>query len=186
MRILGIDDAPFTFSDSTVPIVGALLRSPAYLEAVMTSKVSVDGTDSTAAIIEMVRGSRYSDQVKLVLLDGIAFGGFNLVDIDAVHDSLRVPVATVTRDAPDMIGLKGALQKHFDDWQCRWELLERHPVVKIDTDHNPIYVSFVGIRSDDLKGILRSCTIQGAIPEPLRVAHIIASAFVKGESYGRA
>lgn len=185
-RVLGIDDAPFSFSDGKVPIIGALVRPPGYLEAVMRSAVSVDGDDATAKVREMVSGSRYREQVKLILIDGIAFGGFNLVDIRDLSEGLNVPVATVTRDRPDLFLLKAALQKHFSDWEGRWELLGREPLTPIATDHSPIYVSCAGIGIEELKASIRSCTVQGAIPEPLRMAHLIATAYVKGESHGRA
>jgi len=185
-RVLGIDDAPFSFSDGTVPIVGALVRPPTYLEAVLRSAVTVDGDDATVKVVEMVSRSRYREQVKLILVDGIAFGGFNLVDIRALSEGLGIPAATVTRDPPDPDRLRAALQKHFVDWEERWELLSREPIIAVATDHSPLHVSCAGIDMDELKAALRSCTVQGAIPEPLRMAHLIATAYVKGESYGRA
>ena len=36
------------------------------------------------------------------------------------------------------------------------------------------------------KEVIRLSSTRGCIPEPLRVAHLLATAFVKGESYGRA
>ena len=49
-----------------------------------------------------------------------------------------------------------------------------------------IYYQSVGLDDSDAQQILRLSSTHSQIPEPLRVAHIIATAVVKGESYGRA
>jgi len=44
----------------------------------------------------------------------------------------------------------------------------------------------LGISLAEAKEIITLATIRGVIPEPLRVAHIIASGISRGESYGKA
>ena len=66
VRILGIDDSPFRFGDKESLVVGALVRAPNYLEAVMRTQVEVDGDDSTERLAEMISSSRYAEQVKAV------------------------------------------------------------------------------------------------------------------------
>src|SRR5207245_1944886 len=58
-RFLGIDDAPFRFSDETVPVVGVVVQAPSYIEGVLTTLAEVDGHDATERIASMVRRSRY-------------------------------------------------------------------------------------------------------------------------------
>ena len=53
VRVLGIDDAPFSFGDRKVPIVGVVVRLPAYVEGVMMSEVTVDGDDADRCIIDL-------------------------------------------------------------------------------------------------------------------------------------
>jgi len=186
VRVLGIDDAPFDFKDRTVPIVGAMLRCPSYLEAVMTSEVAVDGTDANDKVVEMVRSSRYKEQIKIILIDGVSLGGFNVVDIGYIHQTLDIPVATVTRDMPDIEGMSNALKKHFPDWEHRLEIVKRKELTKVVTRHNPIYVTYEGIFERELLQVLEGCTVLGALPEPVRVAHLIGTAMVRGESKGDA
>ena len=40
-----------------------------------------------------------------MLLDGIAFGGFNVVDLPALAESLGVPCASVMRRVPDLAAM---------------------------------------------------------------------------------
>jgi uncharacterized protein len=186
VRVLGIDDAPFKFGDEKVPVVGAMLRAPSYLEAVMTSAATVDGNDSNDVISKMVNASRYRDQIKLMLIDGIALGGFNVVDIGEIFERTGIPVATVTRDRPDIDEMSRALRKHFIDWERRLDIIKRKEIMAVTTRHSPIFVSFEGISKEELVMTMEGCTVLGALPEPIRVAHLIAAAMVRGESKGDA
>lgn len=185
VRVLGIDDSPFEFGDRRSLVVGALVRSPDYLEAVMRTEVAVDGDDATDALAEMISRSRYRDQVKLVLVDGIALAGFNVLDLEALHERTRIPVATVTRDAPDIAEIEAALKKHFDDWKRRLSLITRHPLRTLDTGHKPIHASVLGMEWTEFSQLVRATTVRGALPEPVRIAHLVSAAMVKGESRGR-
>ncbi len=185
VRVLGIDDSPFEFGDSSAVVIGALVRIPDYLESVMKTEVSVDGTDSTKKVIEMVSRSRYREQVKLVLIDGIALSGFNILDLESLHSALEIPVLTVTRDRPDFEKMRSALMKYFPDWRERFDLLTKHELREIPTEHKPLYGSGIGMDWRELEELVRASTVRGAVPEPLRIAHLIASAVVRGESYGR-
>jgi endonuclease V-like protein UPF0215 family len=186
IRVLGIDDAPFRFSQKEVIVVGAVIRVPGYLEGVMKTVVQVDGMDSTSMLLEMFKTSRFKQQIRLIMLDGIALGGFNIVDVKTLNKESGIPVCTITRDKPDMDSIKMALKKKFTDWKPRWELMENNKLVKMETSYKPIYVSCVGIKDDELRLIIENSTVRGALPEPIRAAHLIASAMRTGESYGGA
>lgn len=183
-RILGIDDAPFSFSDEFVPVVGTVVRPPCYLEGVMRSQCRVDGDDSTAVIIDMVGGSRYREQMKAVLLDGIAMGGFNVVDINELTGALGVPVITVTREEPDLSAMETALRKHQDDCEKKIGVLRRVPPVRIDLPDASSWISFAGCARKEAEEIVRMAVVRGGVPEPVRMAHLIATALVRGESRG--
>ncbi|MCK4949320.1 MAG: DUF99 family protein [Thermoplasmata archaeon] len=186
IRILGIDDSPFSFEDESAEIVGALVRTPNYIEAVMKSEIDVDGWNSTRNVAEMVRASRYRENISMIFLDGIALGGFNVVDISKLSEDVGIPVASISRKRPDMESIRIALEKKFDDWKERFELITKNEIKKVETEHNPIYVQHVGIGFAELKSVIRKSTVRGALPEPIRVAHLIVTAFKRGESYGRA
>jgi len=186
IRLLGIDDSPFTFSDKYGVVIGVVMRGGEYLECVLRSQVSIDGNDATAVCKEMVENTRHKKQLKAVLLDGIVLGGFNVVDIMELHNDTTLPVITITRDKPDFEKIKRALQKNFKDWKRRWTMISKGELHEVKTGHNPIYVKCVGINIDETKEIIKLSTIRGVIPEPIRVAHLIASGITRGESYGKA
>lgn len=186
LRVLAFDDGPFSFTDEKVALVGVLVRLPSYVEAVMVGEVEVDGTDANDVIAKLIQDSRYKGQPKLVMLDGAAVGGFNVVDIDRLSARTGLAYATVTRDRPDMGAVEIALKNNFPDWEQRLAVLERRGPREVDTGHKPVYVDCAGIGFDGAVQIIKKTIVRGAIPEPLRIAHLIATAMAKGESRGRA
>ncbi|MCX6661282.1 MAG: DUF99 family protein [Euryarchaeota archaeon] len=186
VRILGIDDAPFTFEEKYTTVIGVVMRGGEYLECVLRNQVTIDGTDATTICKQMIQNSRHRRQLKAVMIDGACLGGFNVVDIDDLSEATHLPVITVTRDKPDQKKIKQALQKNFKDWKERLTLLQKGPLHRIPTYHNPMYIKCTGISLEEAKEIINISTIRGVIPEPIRVAHLIASGITRGESYGKA
>jgi len=103
IRILGIDDAPFTFNDDITSIIGVVMRGGEYLECVLRRQITIDGTEATNVVIEMIRQTRHRPQVKTIMLDGVTLGGFNIVDIIKIYETTKIPVITITRDKPDPV-----------------------------------------------------------------------------------
>ncbi len=184
VRVLGIDDAPFSFDEDRVEIVGVVVRLPSYVEGLMVSDVEVDGDDANRRVVEMVENSRFRESLALTMIDGVALGGFNVVDVREIHDRLSIPAATVTKKKPDLPSMERALKARFPDWKRRLEIISRSQLLQVSTPHKPLYVYGVGISSEDLRGLLRGATVRGALPEPLRIAHLVATAFKTGESKG--
>ncbi len=186
VRILGIDDSPFTFQSKRALIVGVVARLPMYIEGIMRTEVQVDGSDANEAVIAMVMRSRYREQLRLILFDGVAVGGFNVIDVDRINQETGIPCATVTREMPDFDKMEAALRTHFPDWQERLSIIKRNPLFKVGPRRGSLYATMAGMDAETLELILKECTVQGRLPEPLRIAHLISSAMVRGESHGRA
>jgi len=179
LRVLGIDDGPFTFGDATAPVAGVVMRADGYIEGVMLIRVAVDGDDATARLTELVRGSRHRAGLRALLLDGASLGGFNVVDTQALAADTGLPVITVTRHRPDRAAVEAALQKHFNDWE--WRLARLAPSFAMRNGDYTVYCSATCTR-DEAAELVRATTLRGALPEPLRMAHMVASAAARGES----
>ena len=146
----------------------------------------MDGHDATERIAAMVRGSRYRAGLAAILIDGTAVGGFNVIDIEAVRAAVERPVITVTRKRPNLGSIETALRRRFDDWQERLAIIRRHEIEPIRTGHGTVWVTYVGAKRTEVQEALSLTTVRGVLPEPLRVAHLIAAGIVRGESRGRA
>jgi uncharacterized protein len=186
IRLLGIDDSPFRFTDKYGMVIGVVMRGGEYLENVLRRHIIIDGKDSTFVCKDIIKKTKQNKQLKAVLLDGVAFGGFNVINIKDIYDETNIPVITVTRDKPDFEKIKIALKKNFTDWRDRWNIMSEGKLHEVKTNHNPIYVKCMGIEIKRAKEIIKLSTIRGVIPEPIRIAHLIASGVTRGESYGKA
>ncbi|MEM2282904.1 MAG: DUF99 family protein [Candidatus Hadarchaeales archaeon] len=182
LRILGLDDGSFERDSRTVPLVGVVFRGGIMLEGVMTRWIERDGRDSTDKIIEMVRSSRHAGQLRVIMSESITFGGFNLMDIQRVWQETGLPVIAVTREKPNPEKVRKALKK-FPDFRERWELVKRagkvHPV---EVRGGRLYLQLSGVRVEDAREILRLTETHGLLPEPVRVAHLIATGISRGNS----
>jgi len=186
IRALGVDDSYFVpHKPGKTSLIGILMRAPNYVEGMLIRDIEVDGLDSTDAILDML-ASKYGRQVRILFTQGITFGGFNIIDIERIWKESGIPIVVISRKEPDIAKIKSALKKHFKDWEKRIELIEKYPIKKIKNGRFMIFVQFEGIDEDELSSVVSQFTIRGAIPEPLRVAHLIASALHFGESRGKA
>lgn len=179
--MVGVDDGAFGRRDRWAPIAAVVVSAPSYVEAVRRSRVRVDGTDGTEAVIALVRATGALDGIRAVLLDGAVVGGFNVLDLDRLHEDLGVPVVAVTRRPPDFPRIRAALRTWFGrDAARRWRLLRAHRLRPVRTGAAPILAAAVGCRAVDAAALVRRTTVRGLWPEPLRLAHLVASAEPKG------
>ena len=185
-RILGIDDGAFSFEDKKTIVIGVVLRANGYIEGIIRNEIEIDGGEATDLVINMIESTRHKKQIKVVMIDGAALGGFNIVDIEKVYAATEIPVLTITRDPPNFDAIKTALKAHFSDWEKRYNLLIKGELHTIETSYNPIFLKCEGIPIEKAKEIITLSTIRGVIPEPIRIAHLIASGVSRGESYGKA
>jgi endonuclease V-like protein UPF0215 family len=182
-NVIGFDDAPFSASHrGDVGLIGAVFCRTR-LDGVLCSKARRDGTNATRRLIEMVKNSQFDQHIRAVLLQGIAVAGFNVIDIQALYRSLGRPVLVVARRRPDLSTIRETLLTRVKGGERKWKLIERAG--------NPeplrgIFVQRAGMTREQAERLLEITTLHGKIPEPLRVAHLIAGGVTDGVSRGRA
>ncbi|MEM3356486.1 MAG: DUF99 family protein [Candidatus Bathyarchaeia archaeon] len=178
IRVLGIDDGPFIpHAKGQVPVIGVVFRGGYWLDGVMRTTIEIDGFDATEKIASMITVSPHYRQLRVVMLNGITFAGFNIVDIKALNAAIKLPVITVTREKPDFADIHKALQ-NLTCSEERWAaILNAGEPVEVFTRSAKakIYMQAVGVSKEDAQKILRLTSTRSNIPEPLRVAHLIAS-----------
>ena len=176
IRVLGIDDGKFIpHTKGTVLIVGVVFRGGYSIEGVMHTKIAIDGLDATEKFASMINSSPHRRQLRLVMLNGITFAGFNVVDLKKLHLETGLPVIAITHDKPDLDAICSALKnlpKSEDRWRLVVEAGEIYEVINHDTK---IYVELAGISLNDAQKIIKLTSTRSCLPEPLRVAHLIAS-----------
>jgi uncharacterized protein len=176
-RVVGVDDGAFGRGDALAPIAAVVVSAPSYVDSVRVSTVHVDGTDGTDRVVALVRATGPTDGIRALLLDGAVVGGFNVLDLDRIHESLEIPVVAITRRPPDFDRIHAALRTWFGkDAGRRWRLLRAHRLFRVPTGEQPILAAAVGCRRADAIALVQRTTVRGFWPEPLRLAHLVASA----------
>jgi endonuclease V-like protein UPF0215 family len=181
-NIIGFDDAPFPAAHTGAVTVVGTVYAKTRLDGILIGKVKRDGTDAARKLARLVAESKFAPSVQLVMLQGIALAGFNVIDVFDLHETLQLPVLVVARKRPDMAAIREALLK-MRGGRNKWALIER--LGPMEAREN-VYVQRVGLTVEQASAALQQCTVTGSIPEPLRVAHLIAGAIVRGQSSGRA
>jgi len=187
IRILGVDDGPFTKKDKEVIVIGVIFRGGEFLDGLVRTYVGVDGLDATEKLSEMINSSKHKQQLKVIMLDGITLGGFNIIDVKKLYSETKIPVIVINRKIPDLKSIKTALEKNFDDFEKRWKMiLNAGKIKEVKLEKFSIYYQNLGLDDEEAEEIILVSTKHAQIPEPLRVAHLIATGIVRGESEGHA
>ncbi len=181
-HIVGFDDAPFPRAfRGDVLLVGAVYAG-LRLEGVLSTTVRRDGANATEKLATVVEKSRFRAQVQGLLLQGIAFAGFNVVDLYRLHELLRVPIVAVARKAPDRDAVRQALLTKVPGGLRKWRVIERLGPMEPAAG---VFVQRVGVSIEDVESLLNRLAVSSALPEPLRTAHLIAGGIGLGESRHR-
>lgn len=184
VRVLGIDDSPFDkFNplEKKVLVIGTVYRGGDYMDGVLSTHVEKDGIDATLKIAEMINTSKFKPQLQTVFLNGISVGGFNVINLPKLHEMTCIPVIGVVRDYPNFEKFFAAMEKLGMQEKMLWV----HTLPK-PARVGKVYIQPVGISLAKATELLKTCSTHAEVPECLRIAHLIASGIVTGESKGRA
>ena len=174
---IGVEDGPFLsrrLGGSTAPLVVAQLNGPHLVKAKIGG-ITVDGLDATSVASRLLDSLRLQDSP--ILLAGATFAGFNIINPRILHRTFRTPTIVVIGSRPNNRAVKRALTRHFPDWKRRWLILSSlGPLRQVRTFRNegPIFYEAFGCEDNEARRILKQWAYVSRVPEPLRVAGLVA------------
>jgi endonuclease V-like protein UPF0215 family len=179
LRIVGVDDGAFSPNKRTrtrqyALLVGVLFQG-LRIRNIRTSSVEVDGRDANAKIAGLLKTFPYD----IAMLSGIAFGGFNVVDIAKLARVTRKPVIAVSGEKPHNAAVYKALRMHFKDWAKRWVAVQNAwPLYSCKPLRNEprLFFEVKGACPALARSIVTSTATISRLPEPIRVARMLARA----------
>ena len=181
-HVLGIDDGPFDKTeDLNVSVVGVMMEGADLVEAVAATEFPLDGDSAAEFLAEWVLGLRFASALHAVVLGGITIAGLGVIDIEALARRLDLPVMIVNRRLPENGPVIQALRAA--GLTERITVVEKSPAAWRVSDG--LFVSSVGASHDETRRILEATCNKSQLPEPLRLAHLIGSAIIRGQSRGR-
>lgn len=179
MRVLSIDDSPAV--KGRVLCIGVMTNGE-NIEGVLAFHIEEDGDDATEKLVQAMKRSRFGRHVRLIMTNGVTFGGLNILDVQKIVADLGVPWIGVVRRQPREGAMKRAVEKAFADKR----LISRKLVLLRNAGEThsagKIFFQAKGVDAGKASKLL---TGSGGYPQGLRLAHLIATAIVKGESHGR-
>ena len=182
IRVIGFDDAPFSRErGSEVNIVGSVCSNTRF-EGMLWGSTTRDGDDATDSLLQVLMQSKFKDQLHAILIDGLAFGGFNIVDLERLAKETQLPCVAVMRKHPDLEKIDEALT-HFMDYERRAALIKKAGDIY---DMQGFIFQIKGEAPEVIANMLEKLTDTGKVPEALRLSHLIGSAVKTGESSRRA
>ncbi len=160
-----------------VPVIGVIYRGGYWFDGLMHTEVEVDGFDATEKIANMICNSPHRDQLRVAVLNGITFAGFNVVNIKELFRKTGLPIMAIVRREPDLEDIRKAL-RNLPDPEKRWKAI-RDAGKEYETPTRRggrrLYMHFAGIAEEDAVKIMRLTSTRSNVPEALRVAHLVAS-----------
>ena len=178
IRVIGFDDAPFNRGvDENVSLAGVVCAGTRF-EGMVWGKIQQDGFDATEVICKLLIGRKFLPQLHILLLDGIAFGGFNVVNLPELSLRLQLPCVTLMRRQPDLVAIAEAMRL-LPKFEQRQQLLQQAGPIY---DYSPFFFQVCGEEPAVVAQVLQRLTDCGKVPEALRLAHLITAAVMTGES----
>lgn len=178
IRAIGFDDAPFLRRSQAPVAVAGVICAGTRFEGMVWGEIQPDGWDATDVLCRLLIGGKFLSQLHIVLLDGISLGGLNIIDLPSLSQRLRRPCVSVMRRLPRMSAIDYAIHR-LPEPERRQALLQRAGAIH---QAPPFYFQVCGAAPDLIAPVLQRLTDRGHVPEALRIAHLIASAVIKGES----
>ena len=171
LRALGIAES---FSGRTIStMAGVVMRKDLRIDGVAIASLTVGGTDATGAVLSIVASLGRRD-INVVMVSGSVVAWYNVLDPEAISGKTGLPLIVVTYE--DSEGLEEDITRHFPGDEARLrayrQLGERVPVLL--KDGSQVFIRPSGLSLEDASRILRDFTRDGKVPEPVRVARLVA------------
>jgi uncharacterized protein len=175
IRIFGIAES-FKKSNSTSTLGGVVMRRDLIVDGIVFGNATLKGNDSTKSI-HCMYNSLQRDDINCIMLDGLIISMYNIIDGEQLNNTTGLPIIAITFE--DSTGLEEHIRHHFLEEAERkleqYRKLGKRDLVRLKTD-KLLYIRYWGLSLKGALNTLNAFTLQGSVPEPIRVAKLLARA----------
>lgn len=175
IRVLGVAES-FRKGQTHSVLAGAVMRGDLVVDGIVYGSSTVGGDDATASIAHMYRRLGRND-INLVMLAGCILSMYNIVDVDGLSKMVGLPLVCLTYK--ETSGIESAIASHFPGHETKkleaYRRLGPREKIRLPSGYS-LFARRSGIGPADLRSVLGMFTLQGAVPEPVRLAKLIARA----------
>lgn len=176
LRVLGIAESYSGREEST--LAGIVMRKDLLIDGAAFARVTVGGSDATDAIIRLFSRLGRRD-INLMMISGCVIAWYNVIDPEAVQDTTGLPVIVTTYEGSE--GLEEDISRHFPGDAGRLAAYQRlgdRIPVRLHTGYD-LFIRPYGLSQEDAERLCNDFTYEGRVPEPVRVARLIARGLVR-------
>jgi len=177
-RCLGIAES-FARRHAKSALAGVVMRRDLVIDGVALAEVTVGGLDATEGVLSIIRSLGRRD-VNCVMINGCIISWFNIIDLERVYAETGLPLVSVTYE--ESAGIEEFIVRYFGNDARRLELYarlkHREPVIVRRTGAK-VFVRYYGMSKREVEALLNAFTTHGSVPEPLRVANLVARAYLR-------
>lgn len=164
----------FKQGDKRSKLSGVVIRRDFIIDGFVFGHCTIGGDDATDSILKMYYKLE-RDDINFIMISGLIISMYNIVDIVKIRKETGLPVIGVTYD--ESKGIEDAIKHHFPgSYKSKIEkyskLVKRSKII-LHTGYN-LYLRTEGCTSKEARTLLDLFTLQGSIPEPLRIAQLLA------------
>ena len=160
---------------------GIVMSTDLVIDGFVFGHSTVGGDDATDAILEMYEKLDRQD-ISFLLISGIVISLYNIIDMKRISEKIGLPVIGVTYE--ESSGIEDAIKHHFPESYksklTEYSKLEPRKKITLHTSYN-LYVQNVGCTVLETKQLLDKITLQGSIPEPLKITQLLANTLLKSK-----
>jgi len=160
---------------------GIVMSTDLVIDGFVFGYSTVGGDDATDAILEMYEKLDRQD-ISFLLISGIVISLYNIIDMKRISEKIGLPVIGVTYE--ESSGIEDAIKHHFPESYksklTEYSKLEPRKKITLHTSYN-LYVRNEGCTVLEAKQLLDKITLQGSIPEPLKITQLLANTLLKSK-----
>jgi hypothetical protein len=174
VRAVGVAASDGATAGDPSVLCGAVVRADRVVDGFSFETCTVGGTDATSAVASLLTTLDRED-VRYVLVSGVAPAWFNLVDLDRLATTVDRPVLSVSFE--ESSGLEPALREAFEGVALERRLATYRrlpPRRRVVVNDETVFLRGVGCDDAEATEVVRAFTPEGGRPEPLRVARLAA------------
>lgn len=175
IRVLGVAES-FRPNDVYSTLAGVVMRSDLVIDGFARGTLRVSGSDGSDAVLRLFNGLRRND-VNAVMISGSVLSLYNVLDIDSIHLKLRLPVLALSF-SKSKTNLAENITARFSPRVAKrkinlLEKLGESSKIRLATGYD-VFLRSSGIDDASSRRLLDRFTLQGGVPEPVRVSRLLA------------
>ena len=175
LRGLAIAES-FKQGDAFSRLAGVVIRRDFIIDGFVFGKCTIEGDDATDAILDMY-SKLNRDDISYLMISGLVISMYNIIDIKKIWEKIKIPTIGITYEESEGIG--DAIQHHFpNSYESKLEQycnLGKRTEITLHTGYK-LYLRCEGCILEEAKKFLDLLIVQGSVPEPVKVAQLLAKA----------